>query len=127
MANLKYIAVENCKIETDNKSGTVNISTFPSQKVKYDGKKSYYGTISFTVSEYIDPSTFSGPASTLNPFTINGTSSNTKIENKKAVLEGDKNDNVIVSGPSVAYPYNPTTKKITVTINNAGQSKVKTK
>ena len=113
---MKYVAVQGCQLD----SPFAQITTSPKTSVKCGGKSAYAGLLTIKIDGYTDATVAGGSGSgTLQP-----TSSHVKIEGEKAVLEGDKAENILVSGtnPSTGAPASTT---VTVSIVSAGQTFVK--
>lgn len=123
--SLKNIAVEGCTLQLQNGTGTITINPGQaSAKVKCDGK-AVYTALKFTVSGYTGGAiTVSGSGAGSGE--IISTAQKNKAEGKSVFLEGDKSAVVTINGlqPSGSGTA-PATATETVTIQMAGQSKVK--
>lgn len=96
------------------------VDTRPSDKVSFDGKKAYKGTITVNISKYSRGVLVNGTATA----TITGSSTKMKIENEPALLEGDKSLVITILGQN-AVTGTPEQGTNILIIDSAGQTKVK--
>lgn len=120
----KYIAVEGCTLSLSTGTGTITISTQPSNVLKAGGKGVYCGNLNFSITGYSSTVvTVAGSGSATG--SISPTSTTVSSKGNKAVLEGD-NTTVTVTG--LAYSGSSTvtvTETVIVTVESAGQTVVK--
>ena len=118
--SLKDIAVQGCTLSEP----TAQITTPPSTKVKADGKGVYKGKITIQISGYSSSViTVSGSGSGSDQ--LEGSAKCVNAEGDPVVLKGDQ---VTITVSGKAYAGQKTidvTEPVTVSITDAGQTKVK--
>lgn len=114
------IAVDGCVLQANTGAGNIKIETPPSQKVKYDEKGAYSGTLTISISG-LSGSGFTGGSGS---GVLNGSAQKVKIEGKAAVLEGDQSETITVSATTTSVPPVQISVPTIVTIISAGQIKV---
>lgn len=122
--SLKNVVVDGCEFSFDPAPVIVDVTvkSTPSTKVKFGGKGAYFKEIEISVSGYAGGGVLDGKNSSVK---IQGSSSTMKIENEKAILEGDKVEQITIAGVDQADTSKPKSIKVTVSIGDAGQTKVK--
>lgn len=117
----KFIAVEGCTLTTDNATAQAQVTGVPSIKVKAGGKGIYKDKLTVQVTAASEGAfQQTAPVTTV----IDTTATKIKVEGEIVLLEGDKSNTPAMC--VCADPYG-TTKivPVTVTIHQAGQTKVK--
>jgi hypothetical protein len=119
----KYIVVQGCSMSvTGVTAGSLNITSSPSSKVKAGNLGVYRGTVQVQLTGCTN-----GTYSQTAPATGNFTTSATKFkaDNELVILEGDKATGISVSMQNTVTPFDSQTFTAVVTIDSAGQTKVK--
>lgn len=114
---MKYYAVQGCTLSLSSGTGLVNITTPPSNKVKFDGKGIYMGTITVSISGYTNGTITGG----IGIGYISGSSENNSF-GSNLVRENDESGQITITGTKPNG--NPGTATVTVKIADAGQKKV---
>lgn len=117
---MKYIAVEGCTLTTDNATAQATIIDSPSVKVKAGGKGVYKTPLKVQVAGATQGS-FTQTAPSVG--SIESTAQKVKADNVFVILEGDKT-NTPVQCPASDPNGATTTISVTVTVQQAGQTKV---
>ena len=123
---MQSIAVDGCTLQLSAGTGSISITSQPSQKIKCDGKGAYKGQIQFSISGYMGTNITNGDGQ--GSGSISGTSRCVKIEGQTAVLQNDTSESVTINGTkpsSSGSGTEPAVDVITVKVSDAGQSKVK--
>ena len=119
---MKYIAVKDCILITDNTAAKATIIDAPSIKVKAEGKGVYKTPLKVQVVGATQGSfTQTTPATS----TIISTAKKVKADNILVILEGDKTNTPVQCPATDPNTGATTTIPVTVTIQAAGQTKVK--
>ncbi|MEI0526051.1 hypothetical protein R4K54_09015 [Brachyspira murdochii] len=118
---MKYIAVQGCTLTTDNATAQATIIDSPSVKVKAGGKGVYKTPLKVQVAGATQGSFTQTAPSVGN---IESTAQKVKADNILVILEGDKT-NMPVQCPATDPSTGATTTiMVTVTVQQAGQTKV---
>ena len=117
---MKYIAVEGCTLTTDNATAQATIIDSSSVKVKAGGKGVYKTPLKVQVAGATQGS-FTQTAPSVG--SIESTAQKVKADNVFVILEGDKT-NTPVQCPASDPNGATTTIMVTVTVQQAGQTKV---
>jgi len=113
----ELIANEDLILTHDIDSATLTITSIPSTKVKANNQGVYRGQIVVTVTNGVSGSCLEGAGIIIIP----ATATKVKLDNQSVMREGDEGSGVIVGVQS----GQPCDINITITIQSAGQSKVK--
>lgn len=119
---MKYITVEDCTLTTDNATAKATIIDTPSIKVKAEGKGVYKTPLKVQV-EGATQGSFTQTAPSTG--TIISTAKKVKADNILVILEGDKTNTPVQCPATDPNTGATTTIPVTVTIQAAGQTKVK--
>ena len=119
---MKNIAVEDCTLTTDNATAKATIIDAPSTKVKAEGKGVYKTPLKVKV-EGATQGSFTQTAPSTG--TIISTAKKVKADNILVILEGDKTNTPVQCPATDPNTGATTTIPVTVTIQAAGQTKVK--
>ena len=115
---MKYMTVEDCTLTTDNATAKATIIDAPSTKVKAEGKGVYKTPLKVhTQGSFTQTAPSTG--------TIISTAKKVKADNVLVILEGDKTNTPVQCPASEPNTGATTTIPVTVTIQAAGQTKVK--
>ena len=117
---MKYIAVQGCTLTTDNVTAQATIIDSPSVKVKAESNGVYKTPLTVQVVGATQGNFAQTAPST---GTIESTAQKVKAENILVILEGDKT-NTPVQCPASDPNGATTTISVTVTVQQAGQTKV---
>ena len=116
----KFIAVQGCTLTTDNATAQATIIDTPSMKVKAESKGVYKTPLTVQVVGATQGN-FAQTASSVG--NIESTAQKVKADNILVILEGDKT-NTPVQCPASDPNGATTTISVTVTVQQAGQTKV---
>lgn len=117
---MKLAAVQGCTLTTDNATAQATIIDTPSIKVKAGGKGVYKTPLKVQVAGATQGS-FTQTAPSVG--SIESTAQKVKADNVFVILEGDKT-NTPVQCPASDPNGATTTISVTVTVQQAGQTKV---
>ena len=118
----KFIAVQGCTLTTDNDTAQATIIDSPSMKVKTEGKGVYKTPLQVQVMGATQGN-FVQTAPSVG--TIENTAQKVKAENILVILESDKTNTPVQCPATDPSTGATTTISVTVTIQAAGQTKVK--
>ena len=117
---MKYITVQGCTLTTDNAAAQATIIDSPSVKVKAGGNGVYKTPLKVQVAGATQGNFAQTAPSVGN---IESTAQKVKADNVLVILEGDKT-NTPVQCPASDPNGATTTISVTVTVQQAGQTKV---
>lgn len=118
----KFIAVQGCTLITDNATAQATIIDTPSMKVKAESKGVYKTPLKVQVMGATQGSFVQTAPSIGN---IESTAQKVKAENILVILEGDKTNTPVQCPATDPNTGATTTIPVSVTVQQAGQTKVK--
>ena len=118
---MKYIAVQGCTLTTDNAAAQATIIDSPSVKVKAGGKGVYKTPLKVQVTGATQGNFAQTAPSVGN---IESTAQKVKADNVLVILEGDKTNTPVQCPATDPSTGATTTIMVTVTVQQAGQTKV---